>query len=233
MLSSQLSPLQRVYSIWFKVFFMRMWRHWLFKQKTYSTVHNCISLNSYVCMELNAHGLLNLIFHCFEENSFDNFVSWLCSSQPCESFFRNLKSMSSTFSTIVNCSVLDAIHKLERLQHLADIKAYDFLGRNNVIIHFPKTRFLNASHEKQDKIYPEVRRIEDTVSINGIKKVMEEAKKSTWNKIKYLGMKVPILEADKIQVDFCQTSPEDFLDPINAEDIQRFEAVIEDEIYPR
>lgn len=92
-LSTTLKPLERVYCLWYSLFFIRMWRSWLSQKEGYSIVDNFISLNSYVCLEINAHGLLNLIFKCLEENSFDNFSPWSYSSQACEGIFRNLRSM--------------------------------------------------------------------------------------------------------------------------------------------
>ena len=228
MLSTKLTPLERIHCAWFGLFFVRMWRYWLFKQKNYSYIHNFISMNSYVCMELNAHGLLNMIFRCLEENSFQHFLPWLFSSQPCEGFFRNLRSMTSTFSTVVNCSVLDALHKMERLQLMADINGFDF-GPNETI-HFPRTRFLNASNEKQVKTFPELKKIDDPVSIETIRKIILEAKNDAQNEIKHLGMKVPLTAADKIQVDFHETASEDFFDDIDAEDVRRYEIADSNEI---
>ena len=34
------------------------------EERMYSLSKNFISLSSYLCMELNAHGLLNLVFKC-------------------------------------------------------------------------------------------------------------------------------------------------------------------------
>ena len=47
-------------------------------------------------------------------------------------------------------------------------------------------------------MYPEVKKIDDIVFIKTLIRVMEEAKQSDWDKIKKLGMKVPISVANKI-----------------------------------
>lgn len=59
---------------------------------------------------------------------------------------------------------------------------------------------------------------------------MEDAKNDAWNQIKELGMDVHISVANKIQVDFDKLKLEDFFDDIDAEDVQKFEAMIEENI---
>ena len=63
-------------------------------------------MNSYICLELNAHGLLNLVLKCLDEKSFKYLLLWTFSSQACEGFYRNLRSMRSTFATEDNIKFL-------------------------------------------------------------------------------------------------------------------------------
>ena len=79
--------------------------------------------------------------------------------------------MSSTFSTVVNCSVLDALHKLEKIQLLADEDAHNFQQEKQTI-HFPRTRFMNAFNERQTKMYPEMVRFDVPVSIDSVNEVL-------------------------------------------------------------
>lgn len=51
------------------------------------------------------------------------FLPWLYSSQPCEKLFRQARSMSSTFSTMVNFSLLETLRRLKRIQALHEISA--------------------------------------------------------------------------------------------------------------
>ena len=72
-------------------------------------------------------------------------VPWLSSSQPCENFYRMLRSMSTTFSTVVNCCVLEALYKIRRIELQ--------LGINNKILDneriiFPKTSIFESSCDK-------------------------------------------------------------------------------------
>ena len=117
-LDKDLSILKRVYYMWYSTFFLRLWRQWL-KEKEYSIEKNFLTLNTYTCIELNAHGMLLLIDKCRQSNS--QFLPWLYSSQPCEKIFRQTRSMTSTFSTVVNYSFMDILRRLNRIQILNDI----------------------------------------------------------------------------------------------------------------
>ncbi|XP_039308141.1 uncharacterized protein LOC120358322 isoform X2 [Solenopsis invicta] len=103
--------------MWHATFFLRLWRRWL-QENNYSIDKNVITSNAYTSIELNAHGLLILIEKLRENNQF---TPWLCSSQPCEKIFRQIKSMTSTFSTITNFNLLSILRHLNRVQLLNDI----------------------------------------------------------------------------------------------------------------
>lgn len=81
-------------------FFLRLWRLWLKSNQKFSISDNFISLNTYVCLEINAKALLDAIDLLKTLDSPELFLPWLFSSQACESFFRSLRSLSSTYSTI-------------------------------------------------------------------------------------------------------------------------------------
>ena len=44
------------------------------------------------------------------------FLPWLFISQMCEKIFRATRSLTSTFSTVVNFSILDILHCLNRIE---------------------------------------------------------------------------------------------------------------------
>ena len=70
-----------------------------------------------MCIELNAHALLSFLIMVRDHVSDDNcFFPWLLGSQCCESTFRTARSMSSTFSTMINFGVLGLLRQLHRLQ---------------------------------------------------------------------------------------------------------------------
>lgn len=61
------------------------------------------------------------------------FLPHLMTSQPCESTFRSIRSISSTYSTQVNASMLEILHRLKRIQYQGDITC----SENMKEIHFP------------------------------------------------------------------------------------------------
>lgn len=109
-LKKDLNPLDRVYKMWYVTFYIRGWRHWI-KLNGFGIQKNCVTLNTYTCIKINAHGLLLLIEKCRKNNSPECFVPWLYSSQP-----------YSTYSTIVNYSLVDILRRLNRIQAINEIR---------------------------------------------------------------------------------------------------------------
>ena len=74
-------------------------------------LHNC-----YMSIELNAHALVTYVLSIRDhfQGAFTNFTPWLLGSQTCKNTFRTLRSMSSTFSTVLNFSILGML-RLHRL----------------------------------------------------------------------------------------------------------------------
>lgn len=52
-LEPKLKPVERVYSIWYALYFLRCWRSWILSHKDYSLRDNFISNNAYNCVEIN------------------------------------------------------------------------------------------------------------------------------------------------------------------------------------
>lgn len=109
----------RIYYIWYTVFFLRVWRQWL-HENGHSITNNFITSNAYTCIEINGHGLLLLLEKCRRDNTPELFIPWLYSSQPCESTFRQIRSMTTTNSTIVNFSLNEMMKRLNQVQVLND-----------------------------------------------------------------------------------------------------------------
>lgn len=115
-LDKQLEPLSRIEEAWFALFFTRYWRQWVLSSAGYNLENNFISLNSYVCIELNAHALILLLMILRNSSAEQCYCPWLLGSQPCEKAFRAARSMTPTFSTIVNFNVLGLLRRLHKLQ---------------------------------------------------------------------------------------------------------------------
>ena len=178
-LDEKITPLQRIHKAWYAVFFCRCWRKWIKSNKEYSIQNNFITENSYSCIELNAHSLIiQLLTAC---KSGYNFLPWLYGSQSCEKLFRTLRSMSSTFSTVVNFGMLGLLRRLHRLQiqfHL-ETSSHD----TGIVYPLSKTCKQNAKH-KDD---PENEDLTD-ITDQDILAVVWDAKNKVHAVVKELGM---------------------------------------------
>lgn len=47
----------------------------------------------------------------------------LLDSQPCENIFRQVRSLSSVYSTVINCSTKDILERIRKIQIQNDIMA--------------------------------------------------------------------------------------------------------------
>ncbi len=120
-----ISPLDRIYLIWKVAFFMRIWRTWLDRNGLGASNH-FITNNAYMCIELNAHMLLNLVYNIIDEEfSPECFRIWMTGSQSCEQLFRLLRSMTPTFSTIVNFSLKGIPEKMHKLEFVTSSESND------------------------------------------------------------------------------------------------------------
>lgn len=97
MLDPDLTMKERIASMWYGVFVVRIWRSWLLKYQkqkkskrnvqpstdipTYSLLENFISTNAYTCIEINAHSLIQLIIKLRAINRPDLFLTHLFGSQ--------------------------------------------------------------------------------------------------------------------------------------------------------
>ena len=124
-LDKQLSPLVRVEKIWYGVFFLRYWREYISSNKQYTLGNNFLSQNSYMCVELNAHALIIFLMILRDSNQLTAFMPWLLGSQACEKAFRAARSMTSTFSTIINFSMLGLLRRLHRMEIQLKLESED------------------------------------------------------------------------------------------------------------
>lgn len=148
-LDTTLNYSERVYKIWHALFFFRGWRSWLvncnkrqqkkkntksFSNANYTLKENFISSICYHAIELNAHTLVKQVLSINDDNlckegAFDKskrvegyaFTPNLQGSQQCEGMFRQVRSFSSTFSTVVNCNMLDIMNRIKKIQLQSDI----------------------------------------------------------------------------------------------------------------
>ena len=117
-LDKHLSPLERIKKAWYAIFFYRYWHRWLCLHKEFSVKNNFITSNAQSGVELNGHALVSLVIMLRDKipNGSKLFCPWLLGSQPCEQAFRAARSMTGTFSTIINFSLYGLLQRLHRLQ---------------------------------------------------------------------------------------------------------------------
>lgn len=118
---SNLKPLERVRKMWYSVFILRIWREFISTKNGLLLGKNFITLNCYSCIEMNAHSLLLILLHLKKIGKPHLFMTYLFESQPCESFFRQIRSFTSTYSTVVNCSVKEILGRIKKIQLQNDI----------------------------------------------------------------------------------------------------------------
>lgn len=125
--------MERIRCAWWSVFFCRCWRENLLKQQAADkrnlkvssisvSLKNFITSNTYTGIELNAHNILNILVKCRDTTGIPElFLPGLMSSQTCEDYFRRTRSMTSTFSTVINFTVYDLLHRAKRSQAITEI----------------------------------------------------------------------------------------------------------------
>lgn len=135
-MDTNLTPIQRIRAIWFPVFIMRIWRQYIDANRQYTLKDNFMTINCYSCVELNAHALILLMVHLKEINRPELFLPELFGSQPCEATFRQFRSLTSTYSTVTNCTLKEASARISKIQ------------MQNEIIHATSDEFIYPRLEK-------------------------------------------------------------------------------------
>lgn len=78
-------------------------------------------MNCYTCVEINVHSLILLMLY-LKENELDRFFRpELLGNQQCEQIFRQIRSMSSIFSTVTNCGLLGITQRISKIELFNDI----------------------------------------------------------------------------------------------------------------
>lgn len=182
-LNKKLTPLERIHKAWYTIFFFRYWHRWLLLSKNYNIRNNFITHNASSCIELNGHSLILLLLIMRDQipNGNNHFLPWLLGSQACEQTFRAARSMTSTFSTIINFSMLGFLRRLHRLQIQMMLES----EIQETGIKYPRV----IAHEKKVG-YEKMKEISDLKCITDedIITTINEANKEAINAITELGM---------------------------------------------
>lgn len=172
-----LSPMERIGKIWYSIFVLRIWRQFVSCEESLKLGENFITQNAYTCVEINAHALVLIILYLKENRTPNIFLPELMDSQPCEGFFGQIRSLSTTFSTVVNCSVKEIIARINRIHLQNDIAVNtDFFYPRIKHAKFPTNRI---QHElpNQLEIFQQIEQskqnaIQDSIEVSLIERDM-------------------------------------------------------------
>lgn len=116
-----IEPLERIELSWYPLFMVRIWRQYILSHSSYTLKDNFLSANCFTCFELNAHSLVLVLLYLEQIKQPSLFMPEIFNSQPCESFYRQIRSFTSTYSTVANCSVKEIINRISKIQLQSDI----------------------------------------------------------------------------------------------------------------
>ena len=169
---------------------MHYWRQWLLLKPDYTIGNNFITLNAYMCIELNAHSLITFLLTVRDELPPDSgcFIPWMLGSQSCEKIFRAVRSMSSTFSTIINFGLLGLLRRLHRLH----IQICNEAETDETGIKYPRVE----AHKRKDGQAISMPNRVHCVTNEVITRIVEEAREMAKKQIETLGM-AELLEEKK------------------------------------
>lgn len=134
-----LSPLDRIRKIYTPLFILRIWRFFVLKSKNLKLKDHFLTQNCYSCIELNAISLVQIMLHLKNTNRESLFLPHLISSQPCESTFRLYRSLTTTYSTVTNSTVKEALSRISKIQ------------LQNEIMHLTSPKFTYPKLSKQNE----------------------------------------------------------------------------------
>lgn len=141
-LDLRLTPIERIRKIWFATFVLRIWKKFILEsKKKYSVDYHFISKNCYACVEINAHSLVFLMLYLREKKLDHLFHPDMLGSQQCESIFRQIRSLSSTYSTVTNCSILDIIRRMSKIELQNEISHFKLKHWNFPRIGLPSSSY--------------------------------------------------------------------------------------------
>ena len=147
--------IDRIYYSWFGGFLCRIWQTWLrvVGKEEISEFHSGETINNlfittpaHFSIELNAHSLLGICLLVIQQKLPESALSISnYHSQSCESTFRLTRSMSGSFSCIVNFTIEQFLKRAGKLSVLTDIEQKSESGQLKCPLKFPK------HHKRQRK----------------------------------------------------------------------------------
>ncbi|CAF1682398.1 unnamed protein product [Rotaria magnacalcarata] len=156
------SIIDRIYHSWLAVFICYIWQTWLHlvHKEDISESHSqmskenlFITVPAHFCIEMNAHSLVAICLLVHQQDlpisalRFPNYRS-----QSLEATFRNSRSMSGVFSTVVNFTTEQFLKRADKLSVLADIQNQSESGqKQNKTEMLQVNSFVRAQFDRQFK----------------------------------------------------------------------------------
>jgi hypothetical protein len=191
-IDKETSMIDRMYHAWFSVFVCRWWRAWLENMSKYDLDESLyqltgiriarkkrntkeyffITTNAYYSIEINAHQLTYLALLVLEKKLPTEAMNiYHFSSQTCEGMFRSTRSMSGTFSSVVNFSTQQFLNRAQRVSVLHKIKSESEFGTSSHVLLFPKHYKHSKKFRKSSLTVPDNR----TLNMEMIEKIVSKA----------------------------------------------------------
>ena len=149
-------------------------------------------MNSYICIELNAHSLITYPVALQDEFamkfSSDCYLPWLLGSQPCERAFHAARSMTSVYSTMINFSMQGLLQRLHKLQSFIELQ-YESDATNIIYPH-------KRQHSDKDGTGDETISSVTNITNEEIEAVVKSGYDRARQAMEQLGMR-PLLESNK------------------------------------
>jgi hypothetical protein len=199
---SNISLQNRIFHAWVVLFYIRLWRIWLYitkhtrkflnKKKKQDEKNYFITPNALLSIELNGHYLIYLYLLIEQKllpESTANSVH-LFSSQACENVFRDARSLSGVYSTRINFTIKQFLKRIDKLNSLTELKQYEFTNTEEKI-NFPihhKNKRLN------NHIQSNVHDQDNDFKTSNIQKIIFRAYEAAQQMAIYVGMSKDLIK---------------------------------------
>ena len=151
-----------------------------------------ITRTAYLSVEINAHNLLYLVQLVKEKQlPKESLHTYLFNSQTCEAMFRDTRSLSGIYSTVVNFTVDDFLRRSQKLSVLNQMKA----SADEEKLTFP----VHQKHRHDENLLS-LQKIEDIDYIN-IEQVIKQAYHTAVDMIKPMEISNLLIKYDMFDLD--------------------------------
>jgi len=151
-----------------------------------------------LCIEINAHAIIILALILRAQGISECCYPWMLGSQPCERAFRAARSMTPTFSTMINFTVLGLIRRLHKLQIQVDLEAES----ESIGIIYPH----KVTHDKKSGLHKDsVHCCHQAITNKEIEKAVQKGLQKARVAVEELGMKETLISKEQWDNTYMET----------------------------